>query len=384
MNLIFFDLHPIALYPFTLTRPVSEIRTGILTIREKWTHRLKCESSWLAEPHLKVKYGLCKGSNNLFINGKCLPDEQIVRAVEALRPGQKIVWKNTLIAFHAGNEIMDSDILAQSETIHFTGELALINNPWDIFQRNDEELRKDFKLLTIGRKSAGSSRFKKTEDLFIEESAIVADSYINTRTGPVYIGPHAEVMEGCMVRGPFALCEHASLKMGAKIYGATTLGPYCKAGGEINNSVMFGYSNKAHDGFLGNSVIGEWCNLGADTNNSNLKNNYSMVKVWNYEQKKMINSGLQFCGLFMGDYSKSGINTMFNTGTVVGISCNIFGGDFPPKYIPSFSWGGAKGLEKFRLDKAIESAKAMFQRRNLEFTRAEQDILTAIYDFSDC
>lgn len=384
MNLIFFDPHPIALYPFTLTRPASELRVGIMTIREKWQHWLKCETSWLTADHLRIKFGFNKNGNSLYINGSCLPDEALISAIEKLRQGQKLINKNTLIACHTGGDSLTAETESKLEAIAFSGEIGIIRNLWDIFLLNDAELRKDFSLITTGRKSSGNSKWNKTENLFIEESATVADSFINTQPGPVYIGPHAEVMEGCMVRGPFALCEHAGLKMGTKIYGATTLGPHCKAGGEVNNSVMLGYSNKAHDGFLGNSVIGEWCNLGADTNNSNLKNNYGIVKVWSYEQKKMVSTSRQFCGLFMGDYSKSGINTMFNTGTVAGVSANIFGGDFPPKFIPSFSWGGAKGFVKFDFDKALEAAAAMYSRRNLEFTAADKSILAAIYAMSDC
>lgn len=384
MNLIFFETNPIALYPFTLTRPSSEIRVGIMTIREKWMHWFKCESSWFSQDFLQVKYGCIKTGNNLFINGIVLPDEAIVRAIDALKPGQKLIRNEMLIACNTGSDMLDKSIESELDSVEFSGEVNAIKNLWDIFLISDVELRKDFELITSGRQSSGGAKWNKLENLFIEESATVADSYINTKTGPVYIGHHAEVMEGCMIRGPFAMCEHSGLKMGAKIYGATTLGPHCKAGGEINNSVLFGYSNKAHDGFLGNSVIGEWCNLGADTNNSNLKNNYGVVKVWSYKQKRMVSTNRQFCGIFMGDYSKSGINTMFNTGTVIGVSTNIFGGDFPPKYIPSFSWGGASGFVRFELDKAIEAASAMFHRRNLEFTDADKSILTTLFSRSDC
>ncbi len=384
MNLIFFDSNPVALFPFTLTRPASEIRVGILSIREKWQHWLQGKSSWLTSDYLTPKFSLANTDNGLYINGSCLPDEALIRVVENLKPGQKLIHKNMLIACHTGGDKLNVEIEAKLDAVEFSGNISCLKNLWDIFLMNDAELRNDFHLITSGRKSSGGSKWNKTENLFIEENASVADSFINTKTGPVYIGHHAEVMEGCMIRGPLALCEHAGLKMGTKIYGATTLGPYCKAGGEVNNSVMFGYSNKAHDGFLGNSVIGEWCNLGADTNNSNLKNNYGVVKVWSYEQKKMLSTGRQFCGLFMGDYSKSGINTMFNTGTVVGVSANIFGGDFPPKFIPSFSWGGANGFEKFELNKAIEAAAAMYSRRNLEFSAADRSILAAIYAMSDC
>jgi UDP-N-acetylglucosamine diphosphorylase/glucosamine-1-phosphate N-acetyltransferase len=384
MNLIFFDFKPCTFYPFTLTRPASEIRVGILTIREKWLYWFKCSASWLTDDYLQVKYKLANSVDSLYVNGLCLPDEALARSVEKLKPGQKLMSHNLLIACHTGGDRLDKDTASRLHPVEFSGEVIHLKNLWDIFLLNDVELRKDFELLTAGRKSSGGAKWNQVENLFIEESATVADSFINTKTGPVYIGPHAEVMEGCMIRGPFALCEHAALKMGTKVYGATTLGPHCKAGGEVNNSVMFGFSNKAHDGFLGNSVIGEWCNLGADTNNSNLKNNYGTVKVWSYEHKKMVNSGRQFCGLFMGDFCKSGINTMFNTGTVAGVSANIFGADFPPKFIPSFSWGGASGFDRFELNKAIEAAAAMFHRRNLEFSDADKSILADLFSMPDC
>jgi UDP-N-acetylglucosamine diphosphorylase/glucosamine-1-phosphate N-acetyltransferase len=237
--------------------------------------------------------------------------------------------------------------------------------------------------LTKGRKSQplnNSCRNIGKGKIFIEEGASANDTTFNTTTGCIYIGKDAEVMEGSVVRGPFALCEHSVLKMSSKIYGATTIGPHSKVGGEVNNSVVFGYSNKAHDGFLGNSVIGEWCNLGADTNNSNLKNNYANVKLWNYSGENFIDTGLQFCGLIMGDHSKCGINTMFNTGTVAGVSSNIFGSGFPRNFIPSFSWGGAQGFTTYRFEHAIETAQLVMQRRNTELTDNDKDILKYIFD----
>jgi UDP-N-acetylglucosamine diphosphorylase/glucosamine-1-phosphate N-acetyltransferase len=215
--------------------------------------------------------------------------------------------------------------------------------------------------------------------LFLEPGAKAQASIFNTQTGPIYLGKDSEVMEGCLVRGGLALCEGAGLKMGAKIYGPTTIGPHAKVGGEVNNSVILGYSNKGHEGFLGNSVLGEWCNLGADTNNSNLKNTYDAVDIWDYAQGRYRSTGLQFCGLFMGDHAKTGINTMLNTGTVVGVAANVFGGGFPPKFIPDFSWGGAEGLTTHRLDKALQTAKAVMARRNTPLTEAAAQLLQAVF-----
>ena len=259
----------------------------------------------------------------------------------------------------------------------------MIDHVWDIFSKNGDAIKQDFDLITKNKTSLHLSKSNTVigdpKLIFLEEGAIVEASILNTTAGPIYIGKDAEVMEGSMVRGPFALGEHSALKLGTKIYGPTTVGPHSKIGGEVNNSVIFGYSNKGHDGFLGNSVIGEWCNLGADTNNSNLKNNYSSVKLYNYSKKAMLDSGLQFCGLIMGDHSKCGINTMFNTGTVVGVGANIFGGGFPPTHIPSYSWGGADGMMEYQFEKMIETADRVFQRRNLFISELDISILRTIF-----
>ncbi|MCC6384111.1 MAG: GlmU family protein [Bacteroidia bacterium] len=380
MNLVFYDVHPITFYPFTLTRPVSEIRIGILTIREKWEHVFKAPVSWKTEPHLSRKFSFKGDANSLYINSSVLANESLFEAVKELNPGQKLLCSGKLIAWYPGTENPGEDSLNKLKVVELKGPVDCIETLWDIFLKNDNEIKKDFKLLTKGRNSAGDRRWAGTQDLFIEKGAIVSASHINTSAGPVYIGKDAEVMEGALIRGPFALCEHSTLKMGAKIYGATTIGPHSKVGGEVKNSVIFGFSNKAHEGFLGDAVIGEWCNLGADTNNSNLKNNYGKVKVWNYELKKMAATGIQFCGLFMGDFSKSGINTMFNTGTVTGVSANVFGSDFPPKYIPSFSWGGAAGFQQYDLEKAFQDIAAVKLRRAMPFSNEEQAILRAVYE----
>ena len=260
----------------------------------------------------------------------------------------------------------------------------MLEQVYDIFQKNAEALAADYESLTTGRSSqplSPSVTVVGSRDLiFLEAGAKAEACVLNTTAGPVYIGKEAEIMEGALVRGPFALCEHSTLKLGAKVYGASTVGPHSKVGGELSNSVIFGYSNKAHDGFLGNSVLGEWCNLGADTNNSNLKNNYGPVKLYNYAMGKSLNTGLQFCGLMMGDHSKAGINTMFNTGTVVGVGCNIYGGGFPATHIPNFSWGGAEGFEAYQLDKLAETATKMYERRGLAFSEMELQILRHVAD----
>ena len=359
--------------PFTLTRPVSELLCGITSIREKWEYALKARAGYSTAPWLSAYF---TGSQNaekimLRINGRYLPSDDLVRAIATLREGFLLVNGSEIVASRTNQ-------LFEGEQIQTNGiSTEAIEWPWDLFARNDAFIRSDFLRLTAGRKSEALPAGNRISgaDYFLEEGARVEMSIINTRTGPVYFGNHSEVMEGCMIRGPFAMGDHALLKMGAKVYGATSLGPECRVGGEVSNSVMLGYSNKGHDGFLGNSVIGCWCNLGADTNNSNLKNNYGPVRVYSMQDKAMIETGLTFCGLFMGDHSKAGINTMFNTGTVTGVCANIFDGGFPPKFVPSFSWGGREDAPRFTIDKALETAQAMYQRRGRTFSDAEAEIL---------
>ena len=380
MNIILFDDQYAAnLLPFTFTRPVSELRLGILTIREKWERLFvndKANFSYLTKNYLQDKFACQSTNDNFYVNGALLPTEELVKAISGLEIGKGLMAGNKIIALRS-----DNFSLSDYSSIEFSGydnHTDFINFPWEIFSKNDQEIKADFKLITANKKSqvvSSTNQIIGSENIFIEEGAKVECSIINASTGPVYIGKNAEVMEGCIIRGPFALNDGAVLKMGAKIYGATTIGPGCKVGGEVSNSVFIANSNKAHDGFLGNSVIGEWCNLGADTNTSNLKNNYSNVKVWSYHERKMIYTVLLFCGLMMGDHSKCGINTMFNTGTVVGVSANIYGGDFPSKKIDSFSWGGPNHrIVDFQLEKAVEAAKAMMERRNVPFTEADKEI----------
>ncbi|HXB41541.1 MAG TPA: GlmU family protein [Bacteroidia bacterium] len=374
MNYVLFDDAGWSdLLPLTFTRPACEIRIGILTIHEKWALRLKKDFSYKTEAYLAVKFSLHVNQrySTLFINGRICPDEILVNEIKKLKLGQALYKGHTLLAYHgkAGEKLI-------SKT-----KAVIINHPWDIFINNGKEIANDYTLLTKGRKTkllSKSNHVIGKREIFLEKGAEAECVTFNTLSGPVYIGKDAVVMEGCLIRGGFALGEHSELKMGAKIYGPTTIGPHCKVGGEVNNSVIFGYSNKAHDGFLGNSVLGEWCNLGADTNNSNLKNNYGEVKAYNYTQQKMIGTGLQFCGLMMGDHSKAGINTMFNTGTVVGVNANIFGASFPPTHIPSFVWGGSEKMEKYEINKALEVAQRVMQRRNIPLTAADKKILKTI------
>jgi UDP-N-acetylglucosamine diphosphorylase/glucosamine-1-phosphate N-acetyltransferase len=369
------------LLPLTFTRPVCEIRIGILTIKQKWDLVLETTVGYLTQPYLSKKFPLRENANALFINGKICPNTALINAITDLKSNQALYQAGTLLAYVGTST--DLNKTGDFQKIEFTPPIFEVNYVWDIFQKNGQAIQADFELLTENKSSqtlSPSNTLIGDKNLIFLEAGAKAEACIfNTQAGPIYIGKDAEVMEGSVVRGPFALGEHSALKLCTKIYGPTSIGPHCKIGGEVNNSVVFGYSSKAHDGFLGNSVIGEWCNLGADTNNSNLKNNYSHVKLFNYAQNKAIDTGLQFCGLIMGDHSKSGINTMFNTGTVVGVGANIYGGDFPTTHIPSFSWGGNSGFEKYRLEKLIETAERVFERRGLTFGDVDKEILTALY-----
>ncbi|MCO6148501.1 GlmU family protein [Flavobacterium sp. NRK1] len=385
MNYILFDgTVRNALLPFTYTRPVADIRVGILTIREKWEKYLGYTTTTLTEEYLMEKFPMVEMEENVMINASFLPNEVLAEMVMALEANQAIFQGEDVIAFYTQDtqEEVDFDTY---EIIEFTEECLRIENPWDIFQKNDAAIREDFELLTEGRSSEpipSSVNVINPENVFIEEGAKLEFVTLNASTGPIYIGKNSEIMENSVIRGPFALCEEAQVKLAAKVYGATTVGPHSRIGGEVSNSVLFGYSNKGHDGFLGNSVLGEWCNLGADTNNSNLKNNYEEVKLWSFEKEGFVKTGLQFCGLMMGDHSKSGINTMFNTGTVVGVSANIFGSGFPRNFVPSFSWGGASGFTTYVTKKAFETAKIVMARRNVEFTPEDAAIMEHIFEES--
>ncbi|WP_461533628.1 GlmU family protein [Sinomicrobium sp.] len=382
MNYILFDGSVRnALLPFTYTRPVAGIRIGILTVREKWDRLLNNTVSVRTEKYLSAKFPEVIQEENVYIDASFLPDSALADAVQNLKPGEVIIYNGLEIAY-CTDDISDKD-LSRYRKKEYPGTLQRLENTYDIFAKNAEELRKDFELLTKGRKSCPIPEGVQTiapENIFIEEGAQLYFSTLNASDGPIYIGKDSLVMEGCHIRGGFALGEHSVVKMGARIYGATTIGPHCKVGGEINNSVLFAYSNKGHDGFLGNSVLGEWCNVGADTNSSNMKNNYDEVKLWNYATGELENTGLQFCGLMMGDYSKCGINTMFNTGTVVGVNVNIYGSWLPPNFVPDFSWGGDDGFTEYRLPKALVTAQRASLRRDVDFTEEDARILGYVYE----
>jgi UDP-N-acetylglucosamine diphosphorylase/glucosamine-1-phosphate N-acetyltransferase len=385
MNYILFDGPArTALLPFTYTRPVADIRIGILTIREKWEKYLGSTTTTLTEEYLSDKYPMVELDENVMINASYLPNENLVEIISNLKSNQAVFKDDAVIAFFA-NESQEEVDFAQYEIIEYTGDCLTVEHTWDIFAKNDTAIREDFALLTEDRTSQPipkSVNVISPENIFIEEGAKMEFVTLNASTGPIYIGKNAEIMEGSVIRGPFALCEEAQVKLATKVYGATTVGPHCRIGGEINNSVLFGYSNKGHDGFLGNSVLGEWCNIGADSNNSNMKNNYEEVKLWSFETESFAKTGLQFCGLMMGDHSKCGINTMFNTGTVVGVSANIFGSGFPRNFVPSFSWGGASGFVTYQTHKAFEVAKKAMIRRQVEFTDQDKAILEHVFELS--
>lgn len=383
MNYILFD-GPVrnALLPFTFTRPVADILVGIMTIRQKWEARLGSTITTITEEYLSAKFPMVEMEENVMINAAYLPNDTLVDMISDLKANQAIFKGDDVIAFFAAENQEEVDFDSY-EIIQYTGDCLTIEHTWDIFSKNDAAIRADFNFLTEDRKSQPipkSVNVIAPENIFIEEGAKLEFVTLNASTGPVYIGKNAEIMEGTVIRGPFALCENAMVKMSAKVYGATTVGPGSRIGGEVKNSVLFANSNKGHEGFLGDSVLGEWCNIGADSNNSNLKNNYEEVKLWSYETEGFAKTGLQFCGLMMGDHSKCGINTMFNTGTVVGVSANIFGSGFPRNFVPSFSWGGAAGFTTYVTKKAFETARLVLSRRNIDFDETEQTILEHVFE----
>lgn len=380
MNLILFDDQASEhLLPFTFTRPSSEIRLGITTIREKWEAAFNASASW--KPYRSILQGLYPSriaAENLFVNARLLPSEELLSAIDSLKVGQALVSAELVLAAKSDGELDQS-----TDVVQFSSSFDILTRNHQIFSWADKYIKSDFETITKGRTSSPLSDSNKVigkYPVFLEEGAIVECSVLNTNAGPIYIGKGAEIMENSAVRGPFALCEGSQLKLSSKIYGPTVIGPHSKVGGEVSNSVIFGFTNKAHDGFLGNSVIGEWCNLGADTNNSNLKNNYAEVKLWNYTMGRFESTGLQFCGLIMGDHSKCGINTMFNTGTVVGVAANIFGDGFPRNFIPSFSWGGAQGMEIYKLNKFYETAEKVFARRGMEMSPAYRAVIDSHFE----
>ncbi len=389
-NIILFDINQqhLELLPLAFTRPIADIRIGILTIREKWERMLPGNYSYLTPDYMAGKYPAHFTDDNLFIAGHLIPDEELARQVNILNPGEALIDQQTVVAFRGSEADFRENRYAH--TLESSRKLRYIQHLYDIFLLNGECLEADFKLITRGRTSQPLSPSNRiigdpcfadgTSKIFVEPGAKAECAIFNVTNGPIYLGADSEVMEGSCIRAPFAACEHAYVNMGTKIYGATTLGPYCKVGGELNNVVMFGFSNKAHDGFLGNAVIGEWCNLGAGAVASNLKNDYSEIKLWNYPTRRFLPTHLQFCGLIMGDHSKAGINTMFNTATVIGVGVNIHGAGFPRNFVASFSEGGTAGFTDVQLPKFYAIAEKMMARRGRLLTEADKTIFEAIYN----
>lgn len=378
--ILFDDNSHQTLRPLTFTRPVADLRIGILTIAEKWAQNLNTTHSFKTQAYLQEKFPQA-ADGGLYINGSVCPDEGLLEAVNGLKDGEALKQDGLLIAAKV-SELNNATVFER--VVNYQAPFVAIKYPEDIFTQNDVELRKDFKLITAGRTSAAltSTNTIIGNDFFAEEGVIAECSTFNTTKGPIYLGKYAEVWEGTNIRGGFALCEHSQIKMGAKIYGATTIGPYSRVGGEISNAVIWGFSSKGHDGFLGNSVLGEWCNIGADSNNSNLKNNYTEVRLWDYPSKHFRKTGLQFCGLIMADHSKCGINTMFNTGTVVGVSANIFGSAMPVNFIPDFGWGGGSEFETYSLKKMFDTAELVYPRRDRVFDDVEKRILEQVFELT--
>lgn len=395
MNIICFDTLQVRenLLPLSFTRPVGEFRVGITTIRQKWETVLPGDWSYLTADYLSEKYDTKYSSDgiNLFVAGHIIPDysDSFADAVRSLSIGEALFYGDELVAYCG--DIESFRAAGYKSVKKYDGELTAIHYVYDIFLNNGAQIVKDFAVVSKeGNQPLGASNIligdaynaDGVPNLYIAPGATVEGAIINVKNGPVYIGADAEVMEGCTLRGPIALCEHGVFNMGTKVYPATTVGPWSKVGGELNNAVIFGYSNKAHDGFLGNAVIGEWCNLGADTVASNLKNDYSKVRVWNYHTRSFQRTDLQFCGLIMGDHSKAGINTMFNTATVVGVGCNIHGAGFPRTFIASFSIGGAAGFTDLPLAKFFDTAQRVMARRHKELTDVDRRMFEAIHEIS--
>ncbi len=388
-NVILFDDNTRTnLLPLTFTRPIADLRIGILTIAEKWAKHLNAVCSFKTEEYLQEKFPMILSEENILINGSVLPDYKLVETIEHLSFGQTLMQKNILIAAKLdkkATQSFDYEKISDLEVVEYDSELFKLENTFDIFTKNEKALFVDFELITKGRISAKISSTNNVlgkENIFLEEGVEMEFATLNASKAPIYIGKNALIMEGSLIRAPFAICNNSVVKMGAKIYGATTVGPFCTVGGELNNCVLWGYSNKGHEGFLGNSVLGQWCNLGADTNNSNLKNTYVPVRLWNYKTENFAKTGLQFCGLIMGDHSKSGINSMFNTGTVVGVATNIHGTEFPRNFIPSFADGGYKGFKLNILKTVFDVAERVMERRNLKLEETDKNILQHIFEIT--
>ncbi len=391
VNLILFDSDARNhLLPLTATRPMGELRVGILTLREKWERRLRASVSYITQEYLQEKYPIRVEAENLIINAGILPNESLCRRIGQMDMNEALLSNGELVAARL-DEAQFEALIEDEEVRELQGQelgqdipLIQLTRLWELTRLNQQAIADDFQLLTQGRKSqviSSTNQVLNPSAVFIEEGVKMECCILNATNGPIYIGRDAEVMEGCVLRGPVAIGAEAIVKMGTRIYGPASIGPGCRAGGEISRSIMLANSNKAHDGYLGDSVLGEWCNIGADTNTSNLKNNYSEVKLWNYEDGRFVNTGLQFCGLVMGDHAKCGINTMFNTGTVVGVFANVFGAGYPRNFVPDFAWGGAEsGYRTYRFSDACETAERVMERRKVAFNELDKAILYHIYD----
>ncbi len=377
------------LLPLTYTRPVGALRVGIQTLAGMWQRMAGMAIGYRTEAYLQGKFPPVQAERTWEVLGGLIPTPELVAAVLDLEAGEVLLHAGRPLAFcsmgsaHAAE--MDWTVApAYLKQREYAGTARIIERPWHLFQFCGAAITHDFHFLTEGRRSATLSALNTVigdpKLIFLEEGAQVEASILNTTKGPIWIGKDAEVMEGCMIRGPFALGEGAQLKMGTKIYGACSFGPECRVGGEVNNSVIQGYSNKGHDGFLGNSALGEWCNLGADTNTSNLKNTYGEVKAWSYMDEALVDTGQQFLGLVMGDHAKSSINSMFNTGTVAGVCANVFGSGFPPKHIPSFAWGNDG---TYTLDKALATCEKVMERRDIPLTGEDRSILEHVFSLTE-
>lgn len=394
-KIVFFDTEEAHadLLPLSFTRPISMFRVGITTLAQKWDALLEGEYfTWPVE-YMRQRFATCDATSmdpdTLWLAGGLVADPDIAAAADALKPGEAILDGDQPMAFRGSFWELQAKEWKEVKDVPF----RRIKYVFDVFRLNPELVSEDYFRLTAGRRSQALSKTNRvigpmTDSegrplVFIEEGAEVECSILSTKEGPIYIGREATVMEGCLVRGPIAFCEHSQGRMGAKFYSGTTLGPYCKAGGELSNVVMFGYSNKAHDGYLGNAVIGEWCNLGAGVNASNLKNDYAKIRIWNYRSRSFMKTDLQFCGLIMGDHSKAGVNSMFNTATVVGVGVNIHGAGFPRVFLPSFSEGSpTAGFKSVGIDKLETVARRVMARRGLEFTEGDRKIFEAVYEIA--
>ncbi len=370
------------LLPLTFFRPVADLLCGILTLKQKWEYFLKQKTSYLTDDYLQEKFLVEYAETNLYINSSIFPNEDLIKAIFNLNNNEKLIKNDVIIAIKTSKKSIKELIQSDYKLVNYSKKIDGIFNTYDIFNKNAKQIITDFDIVTKNKKSFEPSKTNIVlgkNPVFLEEGVVAEACIFNTDEGAIYIGKNVKILEGSILRGPLAILDNSVIKMGAKIYGGTTIGKNCKIGGEVKEVVFLGNSNKGHDGYLGNSVIGEWCNLGANTNNSNLKNNYSNVKLWNYAEQDFIDTGLQFCGLIMGDHSKTGIATMFNTGTVVGVSSNIFGSDFQPKFFPSFKWGNSLKMDNYRFEKAKEVARIVMKRRNIKFEGVEERLFESVY-----